>query len=219
MPVVFRCIACNKLLEAKDHLAGKPTRCAQCKKVQNIPIPVQPARGDDPDASDRDEYLKFRNWLDKGELDAAKSFDKAMLPLAAGALGLSIAFIKDIAPAPAANSLPYLYAAWTFFAIAICAILIGCFLSQLAWGRERKNFDLGQGTAEESGIQGDEPAAQASPIRYNPWSVAAMVLNITTLVAFILGVGTFVAFCMANVPHAQNAVPAAAVGKQSAPKP
>ena len=45
----------------------------------------------------QEDYHKERKVLIDGEWEAARSFDKAMLTLSAGALGLSITFIDKIA--------------------------------------------------------------------------------------------------------------------------
>lgn len=41
-----------------------------------------------------------RRWLRQADHTASRDFDKAIMTLAAGALGVSIAFVHDIAPDP-----------------------------------------------------------------------------------------------------------------------
>jgi hypothetical protein len=52
------------------------------------------------------------------------SFDKSMLTVSSGALGVSLAFIKEIVPLPQASWLPVLQASWVAFAVCIAATVI-----------------------------------------------------------------------------------------------
>src|SRR5581483_9048555 len=40
MPIRFKCPHCQKLLSAKDHMAGKRAACNACKKIVQIPTPA-----------------------------------------------------------------------------------------------------------------------------------------------------------------------------------
>jgi hypothetical protein len=69
-----------------------------------------------------------REWLKQADHTACRDFDKAVMTLAAGALGLSIAFIHDIAPDP--TFVGVLAAAWAFFAASLLAILVSFMTSR-----------------------------------------------------------------------------------------
>ncbi len=69
---------------------------------------------------------EYRQWLVQTHHEATKDFDRSVLVLAGGALGLSITFIHDIAPNPTHKLL--VGTSWTLFAVA----LLATFLSYLA---------------------------------------------------------------------------------------
>lgn len=65
----------------------------------------------------------------KAYLSMVNSFDKAVLTLSGGALALSIAFIRDIAPNM--NSKNWLIASWLCFGVSILFILFSFITSQI----------------------------------------------------------------------------------------
>ena len=66
-------------------------------------------------------YKERDNVVDSSR-EAASSFDKNMLTLSAGALALSITFIKVIPPL--ANNFPYLVTSWVFFSLSLLSTLV-----------------------------------------------------------------------------------------------
>ncbi len=83
----------------------------------------------------RDEYLKAYTLLVELEGKAATSFDKTVITLAAGALGLSITFINQIAQNPTHKFL--LAIAWICFGVALLSILASFLVCQYAMRRQR----------------------------------------------------------------------------------
>jgi uncharacterized BrkB/YihY/UPF0761 family membrane protein len=75
-------------------------------------------------------WAKHREWLVSAYEGATQSFDKAIMTLAGGALGVSIAFIHDVAPKPIHKWL--LGVAWILFAVSLLLILISFLASQRA---------------------------------------------------------------------------------------
>jgi hypothetical protein len=61
-----------------------------------------------------------------------ESFDRNMLTLSSGALGLSLAFIKDIVPIGRTVFVPCLFASWTAFALCILVTLASFRISIVA---------------------------------------------------------------------------------------
>jgi len=86
-------------------------------------------------------YLEERKQLISAERFTAQQFDKAILTLAAGSLGLSITFIKYLAPTPKQCSKNYLIIAWIFFSLSILFTLISFLTSQSACRRQREILD------------------------------------------------------------------------------
>jgi hypothetical protein len=75
-------------------------------------------------------WAKHREWLVSAYENATQSFDKAIMTLAGGALGVSIAFIHDVAPKPEHKWL--LGVAWSLFALSLLLILASFLTSQRA---------------------------------------------------------------------------------------
>jgi hypothetical protein len=73
---------------------------------------------------------EHRKWLVSAYEGATQWFDKAIMTLSGGALGVSIAFIHDVAPKPEHKWL--LGVAWILFALSLLLILISFLTSQRA---------------------------------------------------------------------------------------
>jgi|SRR5829696_8385935 len=132
---------------------------------------------------EREAYLEERKTLVEAEGEASQSFDKALITLSAGAFGLSLAFIVQVAPEP--RALWYLYVAWGGFILSLLSILFSFLASQQGFRRARDILDkyLEAGGAEET----------------NRWNVVTSLLNILSIVAFVLGVVSLAYFAIRNV--------------------
>jgi divalent metal cation (Fe/Co/Zn/Cd) transporter len=107
--------------------------------------------------------------------DAARSFDQTMITLAAGALGLSLTFVQQLATKPA-EWRAFLSAAWVCFGFALVSILISFILFQYAI---------------DARINLREQIAQ----RWDKWTRRA---NWTSLISFTLGVTALLLFSVKN---------------------
>jgi hypothetical protein len=81
-------------------------------------------------------YLEERKLLIDAERESARSFDKAILTLAAGAFGFSVAFLRDIVRNPFPNTRWLLGMSWALFSISIILILTGFLTSQHGLNRQ-----------------------------------------------------------------------------------
>lgn len=79
-----------------------------------------------------DVYVDERKLLIDAEREGARSFDKYILTLAAGALGLSLTFIRIIAPTASQKTVWYLFWAWGLFCLSILSTLVSFLTSQRA---------------------------------------------------------------------------------------
>ncbi len=104
------------------------------------------------------------------------------MTLAAGALGLSIAFMKDIA-APNADALPALGAAWFLFAVSLMVILVSFLTSQAGLLYQ---VDV---------IDGRKPEVNPGGT-YGRWTLR---LNTAAAVTLVAGVLSLVLFAINNV--------------------
>jgi hypothetical protein len=169
---------------------------------------VSKGEGQDPK---RKEFLDRFDKLRSSEMDSAKSFDQALLTLSAGALALSLTFIKEVAPKPVPGSVKWLGIAWFAFAVATLAILFSFLYAQLIT-RERRNK-----LSEAHGYPPEAPADRISKhqrpllVRLfgpgDPFGEAIDCLNWWSIIAFVIGVVCLVVFCLFNVQNGESTVP------------
>jgi hypothetical protein len=145
----------------------------------------------DPQEDKRKEYLEERRLLIEAESQSAQSFDKAMLTLSAGALALSITFIKELAPEP--KCLCCLYFAWAGFCISLLSTLASFLTSQSSMRKQRDIVDARQkGDIKDDG-------GHRGPSERNVWTTTTKGLNWFSIISFILGVVCLVVFATANI--------------------
>jgi|SRR5215211_1294933 len=131
---------------------------------------------------EREAYLEERKTLVEAEGEASQSFDKALITLSAGAFGLSLAFIVQVAPEP--RALWYLYVAWGGFILSLLSILFSFLASQQGFRRARDILDKYLETGDEES---------------NRWNAVTNSLNILSIVSFVLGVVSLAYFAVRNV--------------------
>jgi len=73
-------------------------------------------------AEEKESYLE---QLNKAYIESSSQFDKQVLFIASGALGISLAFIKDVVKLNVATNKVLLLLAWIFFG----AVILICILS------------------------------------------------------------------------------------------
>jgi hypothetical protein len=121
-------------------------------------------------------YIELKKQVGEALQSQAAQHDKAILTLAAGALALSLTFIKDIAPTPDGWTISLLAWSWGCFIGSVCLTLVSFQVSVCAFRR----FD------EILNIQQSKPDADASTLK-NHWGTVTLVLNRLSLVMFIAG--------------------------------
>ena len=129
-------------------------------------------------------YITERKSLVEAELEQSRLFDKAILTLAAGALGLSITFIRQIAPTPDPNTIWMLIVAWVAFSSSVLVTLTSFLTSQFACRRQRDILDA---------QQSDRTAGSC-----NGFGIATVILNVLSAILFVIGVGFMVVFSISN---------------------
>src|ERR1035437_9905378 len=77
-------------------------------------------------------YLAEREQLIDAGRESARTFDQAVLAFGSVVFGFSIAFLKDIAPKPAPETLKWLGASWLLFSLGLLAILLSFLFSHRA---------------------------------------------------------------------------------------
>jgi len=130
-------------------------------------------------------YINERNTLITAEKESSQYFDKAILTLAAGALGLSLTFIDKIAPSPKGCTVYILGVAWFFFCTSMLSTLISFLTSQSACRKQREIL-------ENEFFNKDRP-------KQNTAATITNVLNWIAIVLFILGVLFLITFSFINL--------------------
>lgn len=89
-------------------------------------------------------YLDERKGLNDAELAACENFDKYMITLSSGALGLSLLYLEKVAKQPIPTSYPWLYWSWSLLGVTLCIMLVSFLCSQSSWRRQREILDYNQ---------------------------------------------------------------------------
>lgn len=136
----------------------------------------------------RKEYLDERKLLVKTMLEESKLFDTNILTLAAGALGLSLTFIKNIAP----NNPKVLFMltiAWLGFWVSTCSTLSSFLVSQDACLRQ----------IEIIGADLEDSNQDRKNTHENKLTIWVRRLNIISIISFIIGVIFLIFFTIYNL--------------------
>lgn len=134
-------------------------------------------------AIDPEQVPVYRKHLVEARQKAQEDYDKTVLSLAGGALGISFAFVKDIA-GPGPVLVPFwLMAAWACWGVSSLCVLISFYTSHIGLDRSIQHIDRGEFT-------------------YRPGGTAVILTNILNAVgglSFVLGIGAISVFVYLNV--------------------
>ena len=126
----------------------------------------------------------YRDHLVLAEQKAQEDFDKTVIALSGGALGISFAFVSDIVGTDELAKASLLYWAWTSWASSLISVLFSYFFSHLAL---RKAIN-----------QVDEKKLYEKRIGAG-YNVATAFLNILGAILFVIGVILMVFFVRSNL--------------------
>ena len=127
---------------------------------------------------------EYRKQLVEFEQKIGEGFDKTLIALSGGALGLSIAFIKDIVGATAMTHECYLIASWSFWALSLGSILFAFYFGQLAYRKAITQVDNKTIHTEVTG---------------GKYATIVNWLNAIGAISFLLGVILIIAFSIKNL--------------------
>jgi hypothetical protein len=144
------------------------------------------------DSTEQTAYLDERKLLIDSQRELGESFDRILTTLAAGALALSITFIRQIAPHPKHEWT--LVSAWSLLGGSLFAILIAHLTSQLGLQRACDIMD----ERERRRIAQVAPPLECE--EGNGWRAATQALNVIAILAFMMGIGFFAGFSAVNLP-------------------
>ena len=132
----------------------------------------------------RYEYLlKERSASLEAENAAISNFEKTITALASGALGLSITYVRFIAPDPSSKHI--LYISWGSLVFSLLVILFSFLFSRMAQVKYR---DILEKQYENADCE-----------TRNPWGILTNISNWLSLITLIIGVITFAIFAGINL--------------------
>lgn len=137
---------------------------------------------------DTENYLKERKSLIEAQQQCYQQFDKAILTLSTGGLGVSIIFLRDILPFEQITNYWFLIGSWILFTISILSTLISFLTSQYAYSVQLRLI-------EEYFLEKDSDALT----KKNRFAQITGGLNISAAVFFILAVISTIVFVSINI--------------------
>lgn len=126
----------------------------------------------------------YRQWLIAAEQKSQEDFDKTVLSLSGGALGISFVFLKDIIGVNHVQEVTLLFISWVAWAFSTFVILASYYLSRLALQKAIKQID--DKTIYQSRAGGS-------------YALATAILNALGAILFLIGVCFMTAFASTNL--------------------
>jgi hypothetical protein len=139
-------------------------------------------------ALDQETYRSTRQAYDEAELEVSGRYDKWVLTLSGGALGLSITFIEKIAKNPTADTLFWLKVSWACLILSLLFELLSLITSQSAIRENRRELDLAHSENRAPGF--------AFPRRFTNITNG---LNWGSLLLFVFGITFLCIFSFPNI--------------------
>ena len=130
------------------------------------------------------DIQEYRSLLISAEQKAQEDYDKTVLSLSGGALGISFAFVKDIVGDQPVVYPRLLLASWIVWGISIACVLASFFFSQQALRQTIKQVD-------------EDKIREQSPGGVYSWITAT--LNALGGLLFLVGVVLIVLFASHNL--------------------
>jgi hypothetical protein len=144
-------------------------------------------QSDEQDAKTFQENLAaYRQSLLAAEQIMQSEYDKSVMTLSGGALGVSFAFLKDIVGTKGLSHCPFLLAAWALWGLSISFILSSYFTSTKAIRRAVTDTDL---------------KTIYLTLADSNWAKATKVLNALGGLGFLSGTILLVVFVAYNLPR------------------
>jgi len=125
----------------------------------------------------------YRAQLVEAEHASQTAFDRTLLALSGGALGLSLTFVGTFIGHNAARAIGWLWGSWVLWAVSLSVMLISHYLSTLAMRKAIAQLDQGR-------IYDESPGGV--------FDVLIKVLNPMGGVLFLAGVATIIVFAIQN---------------------
>jgi hypothetical protein len=155
------------------------------KSVSKREIAAPSAPPVDPDDAAKAEYeasmREYRKFLEQCETEATSDFDKTTVTLSGGALGLAMAFLKEVPP----NTPRWAFSVFAGALVALVISVLGVLLSLMA-SRKSMRYELQCVDGRRVKPDGEEAGGW--------WRSATETFNWIALVGCILGLGALAFF-------------------------
>lgn len=138
--------------------------------------------GGPPAANDATE--RYIMQLSSLELESQRSYDKAILTLSGGALGVTISFLKNVLRNSTPTAMVFLFAAWVCWGLSLASVLYSFYSSNLALRKAISQADRGTISEQQPG---------------GAYDVTTAILNGASGILFLAGIFLFVYFAYANM--------------------
>ena len=147
-----------------------------------------PARDYTPSKEAKDLYEKHavQSWTDQQA--SSDAFDNNLLTFSSAALGLSLAFIKDIVPSGAVEWLGTLYASWIGFALCIVVTILSF---QVAVQAQKAH----QEKLRRYYLEGQEDVLRSKSV----WEKAIPWLALSGAICFFMAIALTLTFAIHNM--------------------
>lgn len=130
------------------------------------------------------QLRKYRDHLVEARQKAQEDYDKTVISLSGGGLGISFAFINDIIGDDPVNSVLMLILSWGSWALSSAVVLYSYFTSRIALEKTIKQVDLEK-------IYVERPGGLSS--------IITSILNILSGLFFLLGLILMIIFVYNNM--------------------
>ena len=149
---------------------------AASSQVETVSDDESPASVREPESADLREY---RSQLIEAEHAAQASYDRTVLALSGGALGLSITFVDKFIGDAVSSGNGLLLASWILWALSLSCILVSHYLSALSMRKALHQLDAGLIRDEHPGGWFDGATAVLNPI-----GGALFLTGVVTMILF-----------------------------------
>jgi hypothetical protein len=131
-----------------------------------------------------EDVKKYRQYLVETEQKISDSYDKTVVTLAGGALGISFAFVEDVIGSEPVVARGALLSGWTLLTLSLAAVVLSLFFGTLAYRK----------AIERVGV------ADAVASRVKSWTATAtFFLHIAAVGLLVLGLFALGCFLYQNV--------------------
>jgi hypothetical protein len=131
-----------------------------------------------------EKSMGYRDLLQQIEMDMQSQYDKAIITLSGGGLGISLTFLKDVVLAHGIKGGWFLIASWVSWGFSLACVLYSFASSARAMRRAVDQTD--------SGAIHREPRGGVSDI-------VTGILNLASGLSFAFGLGSTIVFVWANL--------------------